>query len=154
MAISRLDEEAEVEFSEIDVASIAKDVLDSISNPIVRIENKGKLLIRGNSTLIFEAIYNLVDNAIKYNRDSNEIVIRIDDTSFEVEDHGIGLSPYDKERVFDRFYRVDKSRSRQTGGTGLGLSIVKSVAERHGAKIEINSTLGVGTTIKLVFPSK
>ena len=154
MAISRLDEEAEVEFSEIDVASIAKDVLDSISNPIVRIENKGKLLIRGNSTLIFEAIYNLVDNAIKYNRDSNEIVIRIDDTSFEVEDHGIGLSPYDKERVFDRFYRVDKSRNRQTGGTGLGLSIVKSVAERHGAKIEINSTLGVGTTIKLVFPSK
>ena len=71
-----------------------------------------------------------------------------------MEDHGIGLSPYDKERVFDRFYRVDKSRSRQTGGTGLGLSIVKSVAERHGAKIEINSTLGVGTTIKLVFPSK
>ena len=82
------------------------------------------------------------------------ITVEIDSDSFAVIDNGIGLSPYDRERVFDRFYRVDKSRSRQTGGTGLGLSIVKSIAERHGAKIEISSTLGQGTTIRLTFPSK
>ena len=113
-----------------------------------------RLRIKGNGTLVFEAIYNLVDNAIKYNRNDNPVTLEIGSNYFAVEDHGIGLSPYDKERVFDRFYRVDKSRSRKTGGTGLGLSIVKSVAERHGARIEINSTLGSGTTIKMVFPPK
>lgn len=152
MAISRLDEEADVTFSDVDVNAVAKDVLDSIANPIVKLESNADLRIRGNATLIFEAIYNLVDNAIKYNRNDNPILLQIDRDSFAVKDNGIGLSPYDRERVFDRFYRVDKSRSRQTGGTGLGLSIVKSVAERHGAKIEISSSLGEGTTIRLVFP--
>lgn len=154
MAISRLDEDKSVSFSYLSVNSVAKDVLDSISNPIVRLKENASLDINGNSTLIFEAIYNLVDNAIKYNRDANPITVEIDSDSFAVIDNGIGLSPYDRERVFDRFYRVDKSRSRQTGGTGLGLSIVKSIAERHGAKIEISSTLGQGTTIRLTFPSK
>lgn len=154
MAISRLDEEAEVTLQDIDVNLIAKDVLDSIANPIVSLKEDSRLRIKGNGTLVFEAIYNLVDNAIKYNRNDNPVTLEIGSNYFAVEDHGIGLSPYDKERVFDRFYRVDKSRSRKTGGTGLGLSIVKSVAERHGARIEINSTLGSGTTIKIVFPPK
>lgn len=154
MAISRLDEEAEVTLQDIDVNLIAKDVLDSIANPIVSLKEDSRLRIKGNGTLVFEAIYNLVDNAIKYNRNDNPVTLEIGSNYFAVEDHGIGLSPYDKERVFDRFYRVDKSRSRKTGGTGLGLSIVKSVAERHGARIEINSTLGSGTTIKMVFPPK
>lgn len=151
LAISRMDEEAKVEMTEINVNSIAKDVLDSIANPIVKLKENAELKINGNSTLIFEAIYNLVDNSIKYNRDDNEIDLIIDSDGFCVKDNGIGLSVYDRERVFDRFYRVDKSRSRSTGGTGLGLSIVKSVAEKHNAKIEINSTLGVGTSISMKF---
>ncbi len=151
MEISRMDEDTEVVLKPVSVNEIAKDVLESISNPIVSLRENANLTVNGNSTLIFEALYNLVDNAIKYNRNSNPIVVEIDSDGFAVIDQGIGLSPYDRERVFDRFYRVDKSRSRATGGTGLGLSIVKSVAERHNAHIEISSTLGEGTTISMHF---
>ena len=103
-------------------------------------------------------VYNLVDNAIKYNREggSVNIVIDADDahTTLTVRDTGIGIAPAMHERVFERFFRIDKSRSKAEGGTGLGLSIVKHGALYHGAKIGIDSVPGKGTSITLDFPVK
>ena len=100
-------------------------------------------------------IYNLCDNAIKYNNEGGYVKITVGSSNsrpcFSVSDNGIGISPYEKERVFERFYRVDKSRSKQSGGTGLGLSIVKHAAIYHNAKIDLESKLGEGTTITVTF---
>jgi two-component system phosphate regulon sensor histidine kinase PhoR len=100
-------------------------------------------------------VFNLCDNAIKYNRRGGEVVIWVDETEgrprLGVSDTGIGIPQDEQSRVFERFYRVDKSRSRAKGGTGLGLSIVKHIADRHGAQIDVESTMGVGTTISVNF---
>ena len=93
-----------------------------------------------------------MDNAIRYNRVNGTVTVTLKDHSLAVSDTGIGIPPEHQERIFERFYRVDKSHSRATGGTGLGLSIVKHVAERHNAKIHLESTVGVGTTITVTFP--
>lgn len=106
---------------------------------------------KGNQSEIYELIYNLLDNAIKYNRQNGNVDIYITNSKIKISDTGIGISDEDKQRVFERFYRVDKSRSKETGGTGLGLSIVKHIAERHNANITVNSTLNVGTDITVDF---
>ena len=114
------------------------------------------LLIRGNSTSAEEMIYNLCDNAIKYNRRGG--FVRIDvfcedgAACVRVSDNGIGIPKDKQDRVFERFYRVDKSHSKEIGGTGLGLSIVKHAAAYHNAKIELESSEGVGTSITIRFP--
>ncbi len=111
--------------------------------------------IRGIKPLIFDALRNLIDNAINYNVESGniDIILReINDTvEFSVEDTGIGIADKDITRIFERFYRVDKSHSKLTGGTGLGLAIVKNVALLHDAKIEISSQVNKGTKITLKF---
>ena len=100
-------------------------------------------------------IYNLCENAIKYNKEGGRVTVRIsgDDKTavVSVEDTGIGISKGQQERVFERFYRVDKSHSRRIGGTGLGLSIVKHGAQYHNAQLALDSEPGVGTTITLTF---
>ena len=116
------------------------------------------VVIKGVHTLIHEMIYNLCDNAIKYNKDHGRVSVVItknkDEAVVKVKDTGIG-SPEDKvDRVFERFYRVDKSHSRARGGTGLGLSIVKHAAIRHNATIKVKSKVGKGTTITVRFPLK
>ena len=102
-----------------------------------------------------ELLYNLVSNAIRYNRPYGNVVVSVnreeEHVSLTVEDTGIGISHADQERVFERFYRVDKSRSKSTGGTGLGLAIVKHVVQCHGAKLKMNSQLGTGTRIEVIF---
>lgn len=112
-------------------------------------------VILGQRTLICELCYNIIDNAIKYNKPGGRIDVYVgkspEGTEFSVADTGIGIAEEDLERVFERFYRVDKSHSKTVGGTGLGLSIVKHAAMLHNAKIDIQSELGKGTTIKVIF---
>ena len=112
--------------------------------------------IKGARQVLYEMIYNLCDNAIKYNRRDGEVEVTVSRgrngrAVVSVADTGIGIAKEDQERIFERFYCVDKSHSRETGGTGLGLSIVKHGAILHDAKIKIESTLGTGTKIILEF---
>lgn len=107
--------------------------------------------IKGNSKLIFEMVYNLVDNAIRYTEPGGRVNILVEPRAITVKDTGIGIPEESLPRVFERFYRVDKSRSKETGGTGLGLAIVKHIAEVHKATIDLKSIVGSGTEIKVTF---
>ncbi|HWK54089.1 MAG TPA: ATP-binding protein, partial [Hyphomicrobiales bacterium] len=99
---------------------------------------------------------NLVDNAIKYTPEKGRVALRLtqigDELLLEVEDSGIGIAPQHQERVFERFYRVDKARSQSLGGTGLGLSIVRNIAERHGGSVSVRSQPGSGSTFSFRMP--
>ena len=105
--------------------------------------------------MIKELIENLVQNAIRYNNPEGKVMITVekreDRTILMVKDNGIGIPASEQQRIFERFYRVDKSRSKATGGTGLGLAIVKHIVEIHDAKLELDSAPGVGTTITVWF---
>ncbi|MBI3322465.1 MAG: PAS domain-containing protein [Candidatus Omnitrophica bacterium] len=112
--------------------------------------------VRADRDHLVQAIGNLLDNAIKYNRAGGSVALRArregDALAVEVEDTGIGIPPEDLPRIFERFYRVDKARSRETGGTGLGLSIVKHVAEAHGGSVSVESRPGQGSRFTLKLP--
>lgn len=112
--------------------------------------------VKGNKQMIEELLYNLCDNAIRYNNAEGTVKVEAypeeNGTVLKVTDTGIGISKEHQERIFERFYRVDKSRSKSTGGTGLGLAIVKHIIVRHNAKIELESEEGRGTTITVIFP--
>lgn len=113
-------------------------------------------VVKGNRRMLYELIYNLADNAIRYNKKGGSVRIEIGEnngkTFIRVSDTGIGIQQEFHERVFERFFRVDKSRSKATGGTGLGLSIVKHIAAAHKATLEFKSEPGNGTTIRILFP--
>ena len=96
-------------------------------------------------------LFNLVDNAIRYTEQGGKVVVLVESDAIVVKDTGIGIPEECQSRIFERFYRVVKSRSKETGGTGLGLAIVKHIAEVHGAKIRLQSTVGKGTEISVVF---
>lgn len=112
--------------------------------------------ITGNRQMIDELLYNLCDNAIRYNNAGGsvtvEVYVRREGAVLSVKDTGIGIPPEHQERIFERFYRVDKSRSKSTGGTGLGLAIVKHIIVRHHARMELHSEVGKGTEITVQFP--
>ncbi|MHB8841713.1 MAG: HAMP domain-containing sensor histidine kinase [Candidatus Aquicultor sp.] len=114
-------------------------------------------LIVGDNEQLLTLIRNLVDNAIRYTMSGGKIDVKIEPAGSHidliVQDNGIGLAQREISRIFERFYRVDKARSRETGGTGLGLSIVKHIAENHNATVEVNSSLGIGSTFTVRFPS-
>ncbi len=115
-------------------------------------------VVLGDRTLLEEMMVNLIDNAVKYNRRGGRVTIdvgmRDKHPCFSVEDTGVGIPEEHQARVFERFYRVDKSRSKDTGGTGLGLSIVKHGAQLHGAEVALKSKPDVGTTVTLIFPEQ
>lgn len=145
--INRLVEEVGSSFSEI------------AANKGVRIEFKladDVPPIMAHKDQVLTLIRNLIDNAIRYTLRGGEIEVGVarggDSVNFVVKDTGIGLAKREVPRIFERFYRVDKARSRDTGGTGLGLSIVKHIAENHGATIDVKSLLGVGSTFTVSFP--
>ena len=145
--LSRLDEEkVEIEKTDVDLCQIAAGV-SLTAKPAV---------VNGASQILDEMIFNLCENAIKYNRPHGRVDVVVDEINHHptviVKDTGIGIAEKDQDRIFERFYRVDKSHSRQIGGTGLGLSIVKHGAIYHKAKVEMDSKVGVGTTIRIVFP--
>ena len=106
--------------------------------------------------MIEELIFNLCDNGIKYNRPGGKVTVRVsennDNVCLSVEDTGIGIPENDLPRIFERFYRVDKARSRERGGTGLGLAIAKEITEQHGGSMSIASVYGEGTTLTMKLP--
>jgi two-component system sensor histidine kinase SenX3 len=122
-------------------------------------EARRTLTMMGDRRQLVSAIYNLLDNAVKYSNSGSAVDVRVSVSAdggrvaIEVEDHGIGIPTRDHERVFERFYRVDRGRSRDTGGTGLGLAIVRHVAGNHGGEVKLSSREGVGSTFTLVLPA-
>lgn len=159
--LSHLEEQGEkMEKEEVELYGVAREVCAGLQMPAqkrnIHLELTGKTaIIYGVRRVIYEMIYNLCDNAIKYNVDGGNVKIHVDTVAntaiLTVEDTGIGIPKEDQERIFERFYRVDKSHSRQTGGTGLGLSIVKHGANLHEAKIKVDSEEGKGTKIRILF---
>ncbi len=159
--LSQLDEEkVQLEKRPVDLHMIASDVVKRLQdvakkNQITLMMTGKPTVVNGNPQILDEMIYNLCDNAIKYNKPFGEVEVNVatikDHPVLTVEDDGIGIPVDDQERIFERFYRVDKSHSRQIGGTGLGLSIVKHGAIYHKAKVELKSALGEGTTVRIVF---
>ena len=162
--LSNLDERTGIENPEdVDLSLITEEaiyVLEKAAKErgIQIFYSKTPTFIKGNSTLIGELVYNLLDNAVKYNKDNGKITVFVGETAegveLSVKDTGIGIPKEDTERIFERFYRVDKSHSKRVGGTGLGLSIVKHVCACHNAKIRVKSIVGKGTTIYVTFPQK
>ena len=162
--LSRLDEGGGgLERQEIDLLDLARTVEDRLQSTAkqhqVELELTGDhAAIQGLPSVVEEMVYNLCDNAIKYNRPGGKASVQVEDgadaVTVTVSDTGIGIPPEDRERVFERFYRVDKSHSKAIGGTGLGLSIVKHGAALHNAQVELDSAPGKGTTVRLRFPKE
>lgn len=163
--VSRLDEQSDMlPFESVNLKEITMDVVDTL---LVVARKRGiKITVEGNvppiegaRQVLYEMIHNLCDNAVKYNRDGGSVHILMkkgekdkETVYWEVRDTGIGIPEDEQDRVFERFYRVDKSHSRETGGTGLGLAIVKHGAILHDAVVNIESELNVGTCISVIFP--
>ena len=161
--LSQLDENTEMNWENVDALSVAKEALEMVG-PIAESRNIS-LTIKGepaplNSVhkLLYDIIYNLCDNAVKYNKEGGFVKVNVktagDKVQVAVSDNGVGIAPADQSRVFERFYRVDKSHSRESGGTGLGLSIVKHAVAYLKGSISLESTLGKGTTITVSFPTE
>ena len=159
--LSKLDEGGgEIEKEEVDLYELTREVCSRLSHKAekhsVHVEVTGEpVTITGVRQVLSEMIYNICENAIKYNRPGGSVTVWVGNTlsgaKVIVTDTGIGIPEDQIERVFERFYRVDKSHSRETGGTGLGLSIVKHGALLHGATIHVDSKLGKGTRMELTF---
>ena len=164
LRLSRLDEgAADMQWAPIDLYETAKSAMQELTAPAelknvsIRLEGT-KTVIQGIPQLVSGIVFNLMDNAVKYNKDGGLVIVRLGQEKKQavltVTDTGIGIRPEHQERVFERFYRVDKSHSKEIGGTGLGLSIVKHGAQVHHAQIAMQSALGEGTTITLTFPAQ
>ena len=143
----------------VDLVAVAYDAEESISalarDKNVNIEISGEGTVDMEKDHAYELVKNLMENAVRYNEDGGHVIVSVDEkadkVTLKVKDDGIGIDEENQSRIFERFYRVNKSRSRETGGTGLGLSIVKHVAELNGAKLTLSSTLGAGTEITVSF---
>lgn len=159
--LSELDSsEAQQGFEQLNLYGLVKDCMENLQ---VNAEQRNVALnfdgtdcmVRGNRQLLTELVENLCQNAIRYNNEGGTVNVTVHKlggkTVLTVEDNGIGIPKDQQERVFERFYRVDKSRSKETGGTGLGLAIVKHIVELHDAGLTLDSEVGRGTTIKVEF---
>jgi two-component system phosphate regulon sensor histidine kinase PhoR len=170
LMLSKMDESERVgdqalfgEPQDVDLLSVAQDVVDRLqdrackANVTLRVQG-ANVRVSGYPRLLDELVKNLCDNAIRYNRTGGSVHVFVlpvnGHPTLRVTDAGVGIAPEDQPKVFERFYRVDKSRSRASGGTGLGLAIVKHAAALHGATINLSSELGRGTTITVTFPSE
>ena len=159
--LSKLDEgNVELEKEEVDLYKLTREILTRLSPQAakrkVHVEVTGEPVeYVGIRQILDEMIYNICENAIKYNKEGGKLTVWVGNTlqgkKICVTDTGIGIPENETDRIFERFYRVDKSHSKETGGTGLGLSIVKHGAMLHGAKIHVDSKLGEGTKIELIF---
>ena len=159
--LSKLDEgNVQLEKEEVDLYKLTREILTRLSPQAakrkVHVEVTGEPVeYVGIRQILDEMIYNICENAIKYNKEGGKLTVWVGNTlqgkKVCVTDTGIGIPENETDRIFERFYRVDKSHSKETGGTGLGLSIVKHGAMLHGAKIHVDSKLGEGTKIELIF---
>lgn len=160
--LSQLDEGGTMPTEPVDLLAVSQEAAENLHDAAaardVTVSVTGQpSVIPGVRRLLYEVVYNLCDNAIKYNRDGGRVDVTVaadaGGSSITVADTGIGIAPEHQARVFERFYRVDKSHSKASGGTGLGLSIVKHAVQYHHGRIELESTPGTGTTIRVVFPN-
>ncbi len=159
--LSRLDEKnGETMFEKVDLDELGRDVMNNLrehaAKKNIRMEYNGTTAsIQGVRHVLYEMLYNIADNAIRYTPENGEVRVFVGKLNgkpyFRVEDNGIGIPESEQQRIFERFYRVDKSHSRETGGTGLGLSIVKHGAVLHHAKILVDSAPGRGTKMEILF---
>ena len=158
--LSQLDEDGGTATESVDLFDIANEVMDVLT--VSASKKQVKLCLNGESCVmngvrryLYEIVYNLSDNAIRYNKDGGTVLIDLKNKDgsivLSVSDTGIGIPTEHQSRIFERFYRVDKSHSKETGGTGLGLSIVKHAVAYHGGTIKLESTPGEGTTITVEF---
>ena len=161
--LSLLDETPQIAMEPLDLYQLAQESLESLSGKAsqkqIALHLKGEpALLKGNRALLSSVIYNLCDNAITYNQPKVDVFVTIRQTEkntiLEVQDTGIGIPKEEGNRIFERFYRVDKSRSKKVGGTGLGLSIVKHALKCHGATIQVDSQVGKGTRMTVTFPGE
>lgn len=161
--LSQLDEQADMPHEDVSLKELATEVCETLSDAAkikdVALNVEGDLgMIYGVRQLLYEVIYNLCDNAIKYNEKGGKVNVAIQQTpravQLKIQDTGIGIPYEHQEKVFNRFYRVDKSHSKQSGGTGLGLSIVKHAVQYHHGKIELESEPNEGTTITITFDTQ
>ena len=162
--LSKLEEgDGEFPKEEVDLYNLTQDIMKNLDHTAVQknvaVSLSGEHVeIYGVRHILFEMLFNLMDNGIKYNVENGWLQVKIwearDKVYWQVKDSGIGIAREEQERIYERFYRVDKSHSRQTGGTGLGLSIVKHGAQLHKAGIRTESQLGKGTAITLDFPAE
>ena len=159
--LSQLDEGVDLPREDTDIHALAEEAVGTLSESAkaknVTLEvHGGGTTVFGVRRLLYEIVYNLCDNAIRYNEDGGRVDITTltddDGAKLIVKDTGIGIPPEHQGRIFERFYRVDKSHSKQSGGTGLGLSIVKHAAQYHGAEIKLESVPGEGSTFTVKFP--
>lgn len=154
--LSGLDENTDLLKQEFDLYKVAEECISRLKvsaekhNITVKLNGKSAIMT-SVKTLVTEIVNNLIDNAIRYNKENGTVNVSISDKKIVVKDTGIGIPPEHQERIFERFYRVDKSRSKETGGTGLGLAIVKHAAEDIRAKIEMKSKVNVGTEVTVFF---
>ena len=161
--LSQLDEGGELPTEPVDLLTVSQEAAETLQDAAaarqVTVSVQGEpTVIPGVHRLLYEIVYNLCDNAIKYNRDGGRVDITVahdaDGSSVTVADTGIGIAPEHQARVFERFYRVDKSHSKASGGTGLGLSIVKHAVAYHHGTIALKSEVGKGTEIAVRFPQE
>ena len=159
--LSQLDEGSEMPREEVSLRVLSEEVCETLTDAAkmknVSMEVIGDDgIVNGVRRLLFEVIYNLCDNAIKYNTPGGSVRVSIAEDGnsirLSVQDTGIGIAPEHQEKIFERFYRVDKSHSKQSGGTGLGLSIVKHAVQHHHGKIDVASDVGKGSTVSVILP--
>ena len=158
--LSQLDEGAEMPHEDVSLKVLSEEICETLADAAklkdISLEVTGdEGVINGVRRLLYEVVYNLCDNAIKYNTPGGKVEVAITEqqgaVKISVSDTGIGIAPEHQDKVFERFYRVDKSHSKQSGGTGLGLSIVKHAVQYHKGKISVESTPGEGTAISVTF---
>lgn len=159
--LSELDiTEVEMDFEAVDLYQIALNCVEMLKMNAkqheISISMEGSsAMISGNKAMLEEIIVNLCDNAIRYNNKGGKVMVKVwsdeDQAVLSVKDTGIGISKENQQRIFERFYRVDKSRSKSTGGTGLGLAIVKHIVVKHNASMQVESEIGKGTEIRVIF---
>ena len=155
--LSQLDEGVALPAEQVDMLALAEEVKELLAPGAEQRDIKlcvagDGFTVKGVRGMLQEILYNLCDNAIKYNLPGGSVEIYVQARKLTVSDTGIGIPPEHQERIFERFYRVDKSHSKASGGTGLGLSIVKHAAAYHKAAIELDSAPGRGTTVTVIFP--
>ena len=158
--LSHIDEGQELNKERVNLMELAREAERALAEKAEKAEvtievNGSEAFVLGSRPLLYELAYNLLDNAIKYNKKGGKVTVLVTDDGrgpvFSVQDTGIGIAPEFQDRVFERFYRVDKSRSRETGGTGLGLAIVKNAAAQHGAEVTLESAPGIGSVFSVHF---
>ena len=160
LRLSQLDEGIELNRETVDLRSLTEEIIDSLEASAqeknIHLNLEGNAHMQGMKSLLYEILYNLIDNGIKYNIPGGDVTVSLQETEknivVSVSDTGIGIPEEDHLRVFERFYRVDKSHSKSSGGTGLGLSIVKHGVELHKGQITVESEEKMGTTMTIVFP--